>query len=82
MIDPLGFFSMYSSMAFANKCSFISPFQTPCSISLTELEFQYIFNIKMRADILILFVISEESIQFLTTEYDVSHRFFLVDVHY
>ena len=51
-------------------------FQTVCSISLIALEFQYIVNIKMRADILILFLISEESIQFLTTEYDVSYRVF------
>ena len=32
----------------------------------------------MRADILILFLISEESIQFLITEYDVSSRASLV----
>ena len=32
----------------------------------------------MRADILIVFLISEESIQFLITEYDVSYRASLV----
>ena len=60
-----------------NAVSFLH-FQTVCLISLIALEFQYIVNIKMRADILIVFLISEESIQFLITEYDVSYRASLV----
>ena len=60
-----------------NAVSFLH-FQTVCLISLIALEFQYIVNIKMRADILILFLISEESIQFLITEYNVSYRASLV----
>ena len=79
MIDLLGFSShMYLSMAFANKCSFISPFPN-CMLNFFNCTRISVYcQHKMRADILIWFLISEESIQFLITEYDVSYTASLV----